>query len=233
MFAITDLIPLLKSLHANPTSHPVFADWFEERGDLSTAVRLRSSQVYEWTTAINPRFHPGERVISYIAHPTTTAYDARGRVVQVSPNPIIREALEAEAMGRLTITPADRDHTDVLIRKATDSLRGTRSSQWFRFDPRQAKNGVLRLGGRGAVEEIEVVDPELWDEWCGRAEDVRLETITLFGWEGANPKHTLCGGWLMFTACLLVGRGVLTTRPLVSRLTVDSLTPTSISTLPL
>ena len=37
-----DLIPVLKSLHANPSTSCVFADWFEERGDNEVAMKLRT-----------------------------------------------------------------------------------------------------------------------------------------------------------------------------------------------
>jgi hypothetical protein len=42
-----ELIPILKALHADPTCAPIMADWFEERDDLETAIKLRD---WKWSS---------------------------------------------------------------------------------------------------------------------------------------------------------------------------------------
>jgi hypothetical protein len=42
-----ELIPVLKALHADPTCAPQLADWFEDRDDVETAIKLRD---WKWSS---------------------------------------------------------------------------------------------------------------------------------------------------------------------------------------
>ena len=228
-----DLIPVLKAIHHNPTCHEVMSDWFEERGDLSTALRLRDPKVCEMVRRWNPKVGPGTsnqlgyQIIRLIAH--------RGGLFR--PNLAVREALTVEALGRIKITEANQDHTDRMTR---DHMRyhmelgyevalghpPSPTRNWFRFKPHLGQSSVtLRHHPSLRSTVTDRLVPGAADE------PVILSVVKHFGWEGVDLTHTLCGGWLTFTAHVLVGRSDILGVPVVSELTPAVLTNPSIMSL--
>jgi hypothetical protein len=86
-----EVIPVLLALRENPTTAPIFADWFEERGKSDVAELLRG-----WA------FNNGRHVVAALAHGTTR------NLRWFKPDPICYLSVIMEAMGRVELTTGDK-----------------------------------------------------------------------------------------------------------------------------
>lgn len=119
-----ELIPVLKALHANTTTAPIFADWFEERGDLTMAMFLR------------------RRGASFAGWPGGGGFLIKGMInVDSVSCAAIRDAVGVDAFGQFqaacAASPEWRDAARVLIDhrlRGHHRLLGTRIQEWRRVD---------------------------------------------------------------------------------------------------
>jgi uncharacterized protein (TIGR02996 family) len=222
MYSTVDVTPVLKSLHADPTTHLVFADWFDEHGDSKTADRLRSGPVCDRLLPGREKRAPyqlGEWLLDQVCHPQRF----------YTPNPVLARALTEEAFSRFTITEGDHDHFAREVRVRCEKLRGTRTSQWRRFPAEWGRRGFIRVAETAAKYrtggvQVLVESPDLFCELPVRS--------YWLNWEGGHVRtHALCGGWLSCRAAFFVGRA-RSGEFWVSELSRDCLSEPQLHTIP-
>lgn len=109
-----DLIPVLKSLHADPRTAGVFSDWFEDRGEVGIAHWLRRPAVADMK---------GPALIRSLSETWFTV---------VTP-----EVLAGEAFERMEVTAEIEDHfrqVCVMSDQVAAPVGGTRANPWQYFE---------------------------------------------------------------------------------------------------
>jgi uncharacterized protein (TIGR02996 family) len=173
---VADLIPVLRALHADPTSALVFSDWFEERGEPRVGEMLRGFTRSHTALA---KWH-SRRMIEMLTYSTYWESEERHRILEQA---LIKECEERVRWDDEDVAAAENG----LLYLHPMVGRKSSRSEWHRLYGVWDKHRYLLMNFSGTVEEIDL-----------------HKVVVVF--DPPSAGATLCGGWLTYRTCFWVGR---------------------------